>query len=123
MPDKKPTDSEIIKKFQLCTLKAEHPGFVLCGQIVGLINRLQAENERLFLENQKFLSVMLWGNKKNKKNFLKQIKTKAYKECIEKAKSELENISKFDFHGTYYYLVGEAFFDNLLKELVGDGNG
>ena len=52
--------------------------------------------------------------------FKAQVSNEAYKECIEKAKSELKNISKFDFHGTYYYLVGEAFFDNLLKELVGE---
>ena len=54
--------------------------------------------------------------------FKAQVSNETYKECIEKAKSELKNISKFDFHGTYYYLVGEAFFDNLLKELVGEKN-
>lgn len=45
MPNKL-TDKEIVKKFQLCTLKAEHPGFVLCGQIVDLINRLQCERNK-----------------------------------------------------------------------------
>lgn len=53
-------------------------------------------------------------------NIKANIKAEAYKECIEKVKSELKNISKFDFHGTLYYMVGEAFFDNLLNELVGD---
>jgi hypothetical protein len=43
MTDKKLTDSEIVKVFEKCTLKAEHPGFILCAQIVDLINRLQAE--------------------------------------------------------------------------------
>ncbi len=47
----------------------------------------------------------------------KKIKAEAVKECIKKAKSELKNISNFDFHGTLYYMVGEAFFDNLLKEM------
>ena len=51
--------------------------------------------------------------------FKAQVSNEAYKKCIEKAKSELKNISKFDFHGTDYYLVGEAFFDNLLKEICG----
>ena len=41
------TDAEIIKAFQMCTLKAEHPGFILCGQIVDLIKHLQAEIEKL----------------------------------------------------------------------------
>lgn len=54
MPDKNLTDNEIKKAFQMCTLKAEHPGFVLCGQIVDLINRLQAdvENYKQVAENQ-----------------------------------------------------------------------
>jgi hypothetical protein len=45
--DKKLTDSEIVKAFQLATLRAEHPGFVLCGQVVDLINRLQKEKDTL----------------------------------------------------------------------------
>lgn len=47
------------------------------------------------------------------------IKAEAYKECIEKVKNELKNIAKIEWQDNYYYLVGTAFFDNLLKELVG----
>ena len=49
---------------------------------------------------------------------LETVKAEAYKECIEKVKEELKNIAKIDWQGGYYYLVGTAFFDNLLNELV-----
>ena len=51
-----------------------------------------------------------------------KIKAEAYKECIEKVKEELKNIAKIDFQGSYYYLVGQAFFDNLLEKMVGENN-
>ena len=47
-------------------------------------------------------------------------KAEAYKEAFEKVKEELKNIAKIDWQGGYYYLVGEAFFDNILNELVGE---
>ena len=117
---------------------------------LDLINRYEEENNELqlkiascnaeierlekALENQQKISMDRHFEIERLKNHIqegidlaKQIpemlalaKAEAYKECIEKAKSELKNVSKFDFHGTYYYLVGEAFFDNLLNELVGD---
>lgn len=52
----------------------------------------------------------------------KYAKAEAYKEAFEKVKEELKNIAKIDWQGGYYYLIGEAFFDNLLNELVGDDN-
>ena len=79
--------------------------------------KLQAENERLDKEIDRLSQCVLYHDGQ-----IADAKAEAYKECIEKAKSELKNISKFDFHGTDYYLVGEAFFNNLLKELVGDDN-
>lgn len=48
------------------------------------------------------------------------ISAEAVKECIEKVKNELKNIAKIDWQDNYYYLVGTAFFDNLLKEMVGE---
>ena len=53
---------------------------------------------------------------------IKTIKAEAYKEAFDKVKEELKNIAKIDWQGGYYYLVGEAFFDNLLNELVGGNN-
>ena len=104
------SDSEIVKKFQLCTLKAEHPGFVLCGQIVDLINRLQAENKDLKTENlilsQKrfniFERVEFTGKLK------KQAKSEANKEFADRLKKET-------------YILNHSGIDNLLKELVGEG--
>ena len=52
----------------------------------------------------------------------KYAKAEAYKEAFERVKEELKNIAKIDWQGGYYYLIGEAFFDNLLNELVGDDN-
>ena len=49
--------------------------------------------------------------------FEKLFKAEAYKECIEKVKEKLRDIAKIDWQDNYYYLVGEALFDNLLKEL------
>jgi hypothetical protein len=49
-------------------------------------------------------------------------KVEAYKECVDKIKNELRNIAKIDWQDNYYYLVGTAFFDNILNELVGDSD-
>jgi hypothetical protein len=49
-------------------------------------------------------------------------KVEAYKECIDKIKNELRNIAKIEWQDNYFYLVGTAFFDNILKELVGDSD-
>jgi hypothetical protein len=115
MPNKKLTDSEIVKALECCKNgKCEddcpfsvdrEKCFKLDDLVLDLINRLQAENknlqernvilkglvdtqkaenESLFLENQKLLSTMLWGNKKDKKNLLNQIKTEAYKEFADR---------------------------------------
>jgi hypothetical protein len=97
MPDKKLTDSEIVKALECCVNwkkegdcakcpAYERPSFCIKEvrtRSLDLINRLQAENERLFADNQKYLSVILWGNKKHKKDCIKQIKAEAYKEFAE----------------------------------------
>ena len=46
-----------------------------------------------------------------------EIKAEAYKECLEKV--EQRDVSESDF----YIMVKKAEFDNLLNELVGDGDG
>lgn len=101
------------------------------------IKRLREEIERLQNILLSFTSkVITWGNKKGYdttelslitildeiKNAKAEIKAEAYKEAFEKVKEELKNIAKIDWQGVYYYLIGEAFFDNLLNELVGDDN-
>ena len=55
-----------------------------------------------------------------KRMALKTAKAEAYKECIAEVKAELKNIAKIDFQGGYYYLVGEAFFNNILMKMEGE---
>ena len=140
MPDKL-TDSEIVKALErLIELTSKdmlisNKG-VTYGNVLDLINRLQAENKRLRGENGSLESDVTTLNAlieiKNDtidvqfktvekyQSLFKTAKTEAYKEAFEKVKDELRNIAKIDWQGQYYYLVGQALFDNLLKELVGE---
>ncbi len=103
------TDNEIIKAFQMRTLKGEHPGFVLCGQTVDLINRQKAEIERLTnaykqcaWERDAFLDE------------LKTAKSESIKEFAERLKENVDLCSKYlqeDF---------PEIVDNLVKEMVGE---
>ena len=127
--DKKLTDNEIVKEFQLRTLKAEHPGFILCGQIVDLINRLQAEIEGLEAEIDKQYEIAEanvraeiasggtschWCEDK--------VRAEAYKEFAERLKDKHRRITDYDEagFGAQIFIVEERVIDNLLKELVGD---
>ena len=95
-----------------------------CARKDEAIRHLEAENERLFSDNQKYLSVMLWGNKKQAKNLVNNIKTQAYKECIEKVK-EHSNKTELVCSGALVrtdYTITKEKLDNLLKELVGEDN-
>ena len=74
--------------------------------------QLRAEIERLRENN----NLLLVAGQKWQKCY-DNAKAEAYKECIEKVKSELKNIAKIDWQDNYYYLVGTAFFDNLAKEM------
>lgn len=102
-------DSEIVKDFQVCTLKAEHPGFVLCAQIVDLINRLEAENEWLKRKQEKCFYCTEQANKK-----ISEIKTEAYKEFAER----LNDIFSTDVMMPSYYV--RTCIKNTLKELLGE---
>jgi hypothetical protein len=163
MPDKKLTDSEIIKALKCCIKcnsdceKCEIYDF--CEEhnkemnmaTLDLINRLQAENEKL----QKFkayfdfyygcdleiLGVDENGNTTSFDEFyncaiadaesiehhiahiIKTAKAEAHKECVEKVKREIDRQP----HSKSLEASGERFrikqiLDNLLKELVGDNN-
>ncbi len=124
MPDKKLTDNEIVKAFQMCTLKAEHPGFILCGQIVDLINRLQAENARLKTAQFQFISdINAYKSEilrlqkviedKGGLVLIETAKAEVYKECIEKVKELIEKYSV----GNGLTQLRNSYVDNLLKEL------
>ena len=152
MTDKKLTDSEIVKAKELIKkLEEAYDNYydsskgmpydidatllhsAICFKnCLNEINRLQAENEKLFADNQKYLSVMLWGNKKNVKNLLNQIKAEAIKEFAERLNKEAEKVCidrEGDFveaDNTIYDTVAnwcKETSNNLLKELVGEDNG
>ena len=90
------------------------------------VERLKSLNSRLEAENYSFkvkerenpVEMALLIDEQAEQ--LKTAKAETYKECIEKVKEELKNIAKIDWQGGYYYLVGEAFFDNLLNEFIGE---
>ena len=90
-----------------------------------LYEETQAEIERLKEEVAKEFTCFVGDpHKVEHCPYLEQLKTakaEAYKECVEKVKANLSNIAKIDWQGNYYYLVGLAFFDNLLKEMGVEG--
>ena len=126
MPDKKLTDEEIIRIMEICVNKtdvfvihhnAETREYdqITIKDIVGVINRLQAEIERLTIrlrkaEHQLDDSMIMYNT----------IKSEAYKECIEKVKSEIyqQPHSKGMEETRERYRIMQI-LDNLLKELKG----
>ena len=128
MPDKKPTDSEIVKALECCT---DGSGTGLIKATLDLINRLQAENEEL-KDTVKVLRVgveqahIIRKDGKSPFNLLKaEIKAEAYKECIEKVKEKSKK-TEIVCSGkliTTNYTISARNFNNLLKELVGEIDG
>ncbi len=138
MPDKKLTDSEIVKalkevlELMLCDGFAQQASTV--RDALDLINRLQAENKRLKKEIENLESTQeispeakhFVDTKADKVISLlneviksqEQIKAEAYKECIEKVKKDKE-ILLFGDSGNHYRITDKQ-LDNLLKELGGD---
>ena len=146
------TDNEIIKALQCCrtsliydckrcNLRLENGArqpfctTTLIGNAFDLINRLQAENERLKEkgivvllkpENAQFENLERFETRQISKEMLpaivRRVKTEAYKECIEKVK---ENSNKMELvcSGALVrtdYTITEDALDNLLKEMVGE---
>lgn len=113
MPDKKLTDNEIVKALENAEYKCdgiELRGFYLdhesMKQVIDLINRLQAENERLqgAIKSSKEIKQRLRAEINVKKKLLdiaeerfKNIKAEAYKECIEKVEKEITEALKSNY--------------------------
>ena len=129
MPDKL-TDSEIVKALELCVSapfcgeKTDCPykGIDDCVKkhtldALDLINRLQAENERLKDDNE-YLQDRRWKE-------LSYVKAEAYKEFAERLHEYINGIIErhempmFPFSVAFVSGI-ETKIDNLLKELVGD---
>ena len=164
MPDKKLTDNEIKIALQCCyaTIKEECeicPNKNTCGEIdviastVDLINRLQAENERLNNEisDREISHINLYNESKAEIERLNALiaqtneqrgavihaithidetKAEAYKEFAERLKgiSIKKVISYITYcsiqeHEIEWLEIKEEELDNLLKELVGEDNG
>lgn len=131
MPDKKLTDSEIIKALEDAEYKVNGvvtQGFYLSVEtfnaVVDLINRLQAENERL-KEN---LNIEL-ENYATEYDY--KIKAEAYKEFAERLKNEIIGDTAYgcdtNQHTGYYdyqIKIGDIpeYIDNLLKEMECENN-
>ena len=77
--------------------------------ILDLINRQQAEIERLQNENNQFADIG---------KMYSEIKTEAIKEFAERLKENLIEESYDDVQ--FFKVVGESDIDNLVKEMVGD---
>ena len=56
------------------------------------------------------------------KNGYEKGRADAVKEFAERLKKCVRDIAKIDFQDGYYYLIGEAFFDNIVIEMVGEEN-
>lgn len=127
MPDKKLTDNEIVKALENCLENecnkcpfndSETCQIDLMKLLFDLINRLQAENERLKAKVNHYN--YCYDNFVNKP--IRRIKAEAYKECIEKVK-ETSNKTELVCSGALVrtdYTITEKKLDNLLKELVGE---
>ena len=118
-------DTEIVKALECCIVfdnceNLQCPMIEECGKDIGalykctisLINRLQAENERLKAE-VKFSDYMEYES-------INHIKAEAVKEFAERLKTEYaKGMNWFKKKESCYVDVGDI--DNLLKEMVGDG--
>lgn len=135
--EKRLTDNEIVKALECCggltsgwcdkcpmnvTKECEKDLSALEKLALDLINRLQAENERLRnaykqcaweRDNFQADNERLYGILENKGGLIltKTAKAEAYKECIEKVKK---------LRGNYTGYAFDRKLDNLLKEMVGD---
>lgn len=121
MPDKKLTDSKIVKALEYCSqqgttsecerCKVKGCRSELIKLALDLINRLQAENERLTIRLRKTEHQLDDAMK-----MYNIIKAEAYKEFAELLFKKAE---RRNHNSEYHYVLADDIVD-LLKELVGD---
>ena len=74
-------------------------------------DRYEYEKEKVEKAKQKCIGIA---------KALQTAKAEAIKECIKTIKEKLRDLAKIDFQGQYCYLIAEAFFNNILDEVVGE---
>ena len=149
MPDKKLTDSEIVKALE-CYKSVDDNDItttsfktILLKEVYLLINRLQAENKNLQEKNsnltsdltslQNDLTSLKAENERLEKGWkadairwiITDAKADAYKECIEKVYKFICDTQNWGVLHREFLENGECYWlkqklDNLLKELVGE---
>ena len=122
------TDNEIKKALECCTTKGANckgcPAFVKVDRsnckkyfrgAIDLINRLQAENERLKEVNEKLLIDF-----NGLSGFIHRVKAAAYKEFAERLKER--NVSIYEYNEKIISAIPltKEDIDNLLKEMIGE---
>lgn len=131
------TDNEIKKALECCSnhdgskgelCETECPyqnncydkekGIDFLRDALNLINRLEAENERLKKEKDEYAYLY----DKHINTAFSHIKAEAYKECIQKikVKSKKEHLVCSGASLRTDYTITDKELNNLLKELVGD---
>lgn len=92
-----------------------------CTNAAELIERLQAENERLNGCVKTEDEVRAIANETIQAG-IKTIKAEAYKECIEKVKEYIDTHEHLSCEECECVPISKNGLDNLLKELVGEEN-
>lgn len=109
-----------VRSCKNCPLDGKCEPNLLEQYALDLINRKDQENENLKAEIQELKTEINMF-----RGYDEEIKAEAYKECIEKVKEKSKK-SEIVCSGalvTTSYLISAKNLNNLLKELVGDGDG
>lgn len=135
MNDKKLTDSKIVKALECCNTEYDgyqcphcpliHKGCkkALIQNALDLINRLQAENERLKDYTITVEKEVDWYRDELRHSD-KKVATKAYKEVFQKL-NDKALVRKIKLFGGWFIVKGVTLHDinTLKKELVGEESG
>ena len=126
----KMTDEEIIKALECCA--DEDMGCEVCPywakgctvekDTIDLINRQQAEIERLKEEN-KFHRKTITENAQRALEVTIEEVENAKAEAIKDFAERLKDVPSLIIAGQKHYVIVESYFDNLVKEMVGENDG
>lgn len=86
------------------------------------LKNANAENESLKAEVERLKAEVKFSDYLEYET-TNQIKAEAYKECIEKVKENIDTHEHLTCEECNCVPIGKSTLDNLLKELVGDGDG